>query len=681
MKRWGSLLLSIVFCVAAIAPGLSEGEGRSEEQLYEELIVGTATAMTGQFFTDAFGTNTADIDVRSLLHGYHLVKWNGADCAFGIDQTVVSGLVSVAQEDGGKQFIIALTNDLQYSDGTPITAKDYVFSILLTASPQMAAVAGMAANLTYIAGAKEYMDGKTSVLSGVRLLGERQFSITISGDSLPFFFEMGWLDFCPYPISVIAPGCEVKDEGKGALIQNMDPEVKKPIFTEALLKATVLDPEKGYLSHPAVTSGPYVLTSYDADAREAKFALNSYYKVDTQGKKPTIPQVTFRYMEPGTMIDEIRGGKVDLLNKCVQAEVIQAGMPLASAGVAFRSSYPRSGLSFISFACEQGPAQFQSVRQALALCLDRDQFVADYVQNFGQKVNGYYGEGQWMQQLVNGTLPPPLEQIAEQTGGEGTEAYQKAVEAWDALNLDSLDAYEVDMERAKGLLTKDGWTLNEAGKDFTEGTDFVRCKKVDGKLMPLSLSIMVTENHGIEAKLEGWQQNLAALGIRLTVEAKPYEVLLSRYYRKEPRGNDMFFIGSNFLTLFDPTGAFSVFDSEQGALNTTGLRDEKLMQLALDMRRTEPGDLFGYCQKWVAFQEYWNEVLPMIPLYSNTYFDFYAPRLRDYGINENITWAEALNNAYLSDALELEDGLQEGIGVPVPVGAPVPVGGQPIPVN
>ena len=39
--------------------------------------------------------------------------------------------------------------------------------------------------------------------------------------------------------------------------------------------------------------------------------------------------------------------------------------------------------------------------------------------------------------------------------------------------------------------------------------------------------------------------------------------------------------------------------------------------LAMDMRRTDSGDTLAYCRKWVAFQERFQEIEPVIPIYSN----------------------------------------------------------------
>lgn len=92
--------------------------------------------------------------------------------------------------------------------------------------------------------------------------------------------------------------------------------------------------------------------------------------------------------------------------------------------------------------------------------------------------------------------------------------------------------------------------------------------------------------------------------------------------------------------------------ADEKTVNRTGIRDKKLSQLAVDMRKTEPGDVLSYCQKWVAFQERWTEVLPAIPVYSNVYFDFYTTCLQNYRVTENQTWTQAIVGATLTQTAE-----------------------------
>jgi LCP family protein required for cell wall assembly len=87
--------------------------------------------------------------------------------------------------------------------------------------------------------------------------------------------------------------------------------------------------------------------------------------------------------------------------------------------------------------------------------------------------------------------------------------------------------------------------------------------------------------------------------------------------------------------------------------------DEALYQATVDMRRTKSDDPLGYCQKWIAFEERFQEVVPAIPIYSNVYFDFYPRVLHQYNIASNIAWSQAVVGAYLSDVSDDELQVQE----------------------
>lgn len=688
-KRIAALLAMLMItttALAAEAPTTPSYGGRSEGELFEELIVGTPTSISGNFFSDTWGTNSADFDIRQLLHGYSLVDWDADMSAFSVNQTVVGGLVSEVDEaTGDKTYIIALVDGLTYSDGSPIQTKDYVFSILLNLSPAMNELGGMASRMNYIVGAPDFLAGNSQILTGVRLIGDKSFSITVSGAFLPFFYEMGLLAVNPYPIQIIAPGCQVVDDGQGVCIQNdVEHEQEEPIFTAELLQQTLLDPATGYMTHPPITSGAYTLASYDAEKQEARLDINPYYIGDHEGRTPTIERLVFRSVVPEDMVSQLVDGTLDLLNKCTEADTITRGLGLRQTGDFSMGQYTRSGFSFVSFACEQGPTQYQEVRQAVALCFDRDQFITDYVENYGTKVNGYYGMGQWMTRLVNGTLPAPLPELSENPTAQETAEYDAAAEAWDALTLEHLDEYGLDLAKAEKLLVENGWIFNEENNLYDPEVDIVRAKTIGEELMLLELELMVPAELGKEDAFLGLQENLAKIGVRLTITPTPYIDMMRLYYRQEERACDMFFLGTNFMMMFDPTRVYSIYDEDQGALNTTGLRDEGLMDLAMDMYKTEPGDILAYVQKWVAFQTYWNEALPAIPLYSNVYFDFYTTRLHDYYIDQHTTWGEASLYAYLSEPEDavttLEGELEEdGLGrQAVPVADDAAMGGTPL---
>jgi ABC-type transport system substrate-binding protein len=614
--RKGALIMKKrLACLLALLLSLPGLPLLAEEYPHDELVVGSTTALSGNFLSEMWGNNTSDFDVRMLLHGYNLIEWKDGLGNYGIDETVVSGIVATDDAQGNRTYTLALYDDLFYSDGTPITARDYAFSILFSIAPEVAQIGGQTKQADAIWGIDAYLSGEASALAGVRILSERQLSITVKAAHLPFFYELALLDCVPYPISVIAPGCEVADEGAGAFIRNINNnEGEAPLFTAALLKETILDPETGYLSHPAVVSGPYTLVRFDQTTGTAAFAINKAYKGNSDGEVPLIPRLVYRTVTNDAMMDLLKSGAVDLLNKCVAADALDAGMQLAGDAAFDMASYPRSGFSFISYCCEREAMSSQAVRQAIAHCLNKDALCADYVGRYGERVDGYYGIGQWMVQAVQ--------------------------------SMDSLTIYDPNPAAATSLLEGDGWTLNRAGEPYDPKADAVRCKTIGDALIPLELTLIYPQGNALgEALQAAFVEPLAQVGIALTVKALPTTELLRIYYDNQNRDCDMIYLGSNFSAVFEPSGAFA----PGGIANRTAIHDEILYQLAVDMRKTEPGDRPGYCRKWLAFQARFTQVLPSIPIYSNVYYDFYTAALQNYTISSSSTWSQAIVGAYLGD--------------------------------
>ena len=463
--------------------------------------------------------------------------------------------------------------------------------------------------------------------------------ITIRGEYLPFFYELGLLLYNPYPIKAIAPGVVVKDDGKGVYLANEDDSEDEPVFTGDLLKQTVLDPETGYMSHPEVVSGPYTLTSWDGTV--AEFELNPYYKCDFYGNTPTIKKLVYTLADNDTMVEKLKNGEFGLLNKVTKADTIDAANQMIEENEGFESTkYPRTGLSYISFACEKPTVASEAVRQAIAWSMDRDQIVKDYIGDYGERMDGYFGLGQWMYGAVNGTFAAPFKAPEDTSDTKKMAEYQAKLDEWNALSM-SLTEYTLDTDKANALLDEDGWTLNADG---------IREKEIDGETVTLDLKMIYPAGNKIADSFEAnLIPNLEKAGIHLTLEAVPMAELLERYYKKADRDMDMIYLASNFDVVYDPSVSFIVDEEGEPNWSYTNHADEKLYRLAVEMRETEPGNATEYVRRWIAFQEQFNETLPMIPLYSNYYYDFYTANLHDYAIEKNISWSTAINAASLAE--------------------------------
>ena len=249
------------------------------------------------------------------------------------------------------------------------------------------------------------------------------------------------------------------------------------------------------------------------------------------------------------------------------------------------------------------------------------------------------------------------------------EEYDMYIAAWQALTeewQDKLTVYSVDLDKANALLDKAGWTYNREGGAYQAGKDDVRCKKMeDGTFLPMDLKMLYPEgNHMAEIMMEAgkdeiavegrdWSKNfidnLARVGIKLELVPAPMTDLLKAYYRETERTTDMIYLATNFHVIVDPSITYSTDKTKNHEIwNNTYSDDELLWNDAVNMRRTEPGDIFEYVSKWVAFQERYNEVLPTIPIYSNIYFDFFNQYLQNYYITGQVTWSQAILPAYFA---------------------------------
>lgn len=617
------LILMLLLPVGGLAEGTAEVPETSEKLPvnlnydYDELVVGSTMPMYGRFSFSNWENAGSDVDVRKLIHGCNLVMWDSAEGGFVLDPSVVSGSLVESDANGNHVYNLILRDDLFYSDGSAITAYDYAFSFLLRMSPVISELGGNPSQMNFLVGYDDYISGNANALAGIRVTGPNQMTIRISAAYLPFFYEVGLLDCYPYPISLIAPGCEVQDSDAGISLS--------AALDAATLKETLLNNETGYMAHPSVTSGAYKLVSFDGN--EAKFELNTYYKGNAAGEKPVIPRIVFRTADQKTLIQDLADSKYGLLNKVTRAAAIQDGTKLIGETGRYKSTaYARPGVSFIAFNAER--VADVTVRQAIAKCLDKSGLTADYAGEYGLPADGFFGIGQWMYQILNGTLEPPVPEDATD------EELQKLEEDWNAVTLNEIEKYEFDPEAAAQMLEDAGWKLNANG-----------VHEKDGKA--LELKMVYPSSTPIKEILEArFVEPLKQAGIVLALEAS--DSVLPMFAGELERDYDMAWLATNFDVMFDP----SPWLAPGAGTNTTGIQDQDLYDLAAAMKKTEPGDLLTYCQKWVEFLKKFAEVEPMIPVYSNVYYDFYPDILQNYQITANITWSEAVVPSYLSDPPE-----------------------------
>ncbi len=626
MKKTLSVILALILLLGCCTAGAEE----AAESVYGQLTVGVTTAFNGNFLADALGSNISDQDVRKLVHSYRFVKWDRGTGAYQFNDDVVTDVLKKGEEN---VYAFMIAHNLQYSDGTPITAKDYAFAFLLMTSRAMLEASGMREEGSRIAGWKEYDEGAASAISGFRMIGDYGIAVTISHEYDPYFFELKSLDLYPLPISEILPGCEVRDDGNGIYLSGD--------YSAETIKRNVLDSDTGYASHPSVVSGPYMINDYDG--KTVWLERNPFYHGDIGDN--AIERIVVRYIPSRDLMASLIVGDIGLAVRCTRTDHIRTGQALAVSSDYSMRSYSRPGLAFISFCGEKGPTADVNVRKAIAMCMDKEALTAEYLGNMGTPVKGYYGIGQWMYPITMGRIPDEWKEDA----GEDAD--------WSDMNLDGLVDYRLDIHEAKRLLDEAGWNLNAEGGAWTGG---VRYRRTDSGLEPLKLVLdYPSENLSVPLLEEYFVPNLNEAGIDIELVSVRMPKLLQKYYAKSERDCDMILMGTNLQDVFDP----SVYYDGDGKDRLNGITHTTLAELARSMRRTEPDDAPTYVRKWIKYLAFRTEVVPEVPLYSNAYIDFFTSTLQNYYPGNYSSWSEALLFAYLGDyvgeeeeAPELEEG-------------------------
>lgn len=649
------------------ADGDAEGIAYLVDYDYDRLTVGNPNPMNGKFFTGLWGNNTSDIDVRKLVTGYSLVTWDGDLGSYRFDHSVVTGAVIGDETDGSRRYLISLYDDLTFSDGTPVTAWDYAFSVLLQASPLIRELGGTPARYDYLLGYEEYASGKTNTLAGLRVVDDHKLVFAVRKEALPYFYELARFDVSPYPISTIAPGCQVFDSEDGAYIGNANPAEKETLFAAKLLRETILTPDTGYLVHPVPGSGPYIMESFDGET--ASFALNPWYKGNEEGNRPRIQNLIYTHADNENMIQALGEGQFALLNKVTMEEAIRTGLELCTTRNQFtRAIYPRAGQNFLCFNPESSAVQSLPVRQAIAHAFDRKSFIQTYVGYYGLVADGMYGLGQWMYQLAAGTMLPPVAEPETDTA-EARTSYEAALAEWEEISLDGLTTYDLDLDQAETELQAAGYVYNESGEAYRPGIDTQRYRQGDSMLESLTLTIAYPEQQEVDAPLKAYlADHLQELGIGVKLLPVNMAFLEAFFEETSPDQEipadsfDLLYVGNNYDSAFDPSIVFragKASSEEELAEKPESLPaiHAEMRKLARDMDATEPTDILGYMRKWLLFQERLSEALPILPVYINVYFDFYTREMNQYWIAEHTNWADAIVNVRMgrSDEMTADD--------------------------
>lgn len=547
-----------------------------------QIIMSNTTDTTGDI-REYWSNTSTDARVNELVTGYRTVEYDqGAQ--YAVNETAIKEYEITENEDGSKTFTFTLQDNLLWSNGEKITAKDYVCTPLLFGSSLIAEMGVTSFQGEKLVGFEEYNSGDTNIFKGVRLLGDDKFAFIMSSEFLPNFFEIGLMRFKPeYLKGWLPEDVDIADDGEGAY------------FTGEFTNDHCGESIENWRWHMDVFSGPYVRTAYDESNRQYTMKINDKFIGNFEGQKPSVETVILKTIKADTQMDELRTGSVDLLMEVNNGSDITAGLDLVDQDAVKQLTYDRNGYGYIGFNCKIGPTQFIEVRHAIAYLLDRVEFAKTFTGGFGSVVNGPYGTGMWMAQ-------------------DGED------------ELAELNSYAYSYDNAVAALEAGGWTLDANGGAYSGNG--VRYKKLDdGTLMPLIINWASSENNSVSdliATKLAKSPDAAKAGIEINQVVMTFdEMYTSHFLNPDEDFYNMFNLATNFSAIYDMKASYEIGHP----YNSFKTQDEELQKLASDMLKVESDDPDKFLELWLAFIKRWNEYLPALPLYSNQYFDFYNNKI------------------------------------------------------
>ena len=435
---------------AIIAATVKSGEKNS-------VILGSSTELSGAFRASSWGKSSpgsADLDIENLTSGYGTVQTDKNGAMMWNMKALAEVPTSVVNEDGTLTYTIKVRNDMKFSDGSAINAKNYIASILANSTAVSVAAGGTGNSGMQIVGYDAYKayegEGDKVYFEGVKLIDDYTFSVTFTADYANYYYVQSYAGYSPVPLALYLGDNDIvtnADKSCG-LSDDFYKKVKKD-GTDVFEMADVIKANLKWDSDLPY-SGPYVVKDYDASSLIATLELNPYYPGDDARGKASIETITYVKIVSETQMDQFTSGQVDVLAGITGGDETKAALAVVTADPDkyAETHYDRAGYGKLAFRCDLGPTAMTSVRQAIMYTINRPEFAQTFTGGYGTVVHGPYYEG--------------------------SPAF--------VANKDSikLNQYAYSTDSAIAALEAGGWTYNDKGQKFEAGKDAIRYKKLEG---------------------------------------------------------------------------------------------------------------------------------------------------------------------------------------------------------
>lgn len=272
---------------------------------------------------------------------------------------------SITAEDQ-RNFLVHIDEQAVWSDGTPVTADDVVYTALRICSPVIANPAMMYYVFEGV-GEDGFVEEGADHVEGIVKVDEKTVRFTTKKPMSLVTFQNSYARYLmPLPKHVI----EGIDE-----------------------KELMSDP---WFSKPDVVSGPYKLTDFDRDHYVSYEANEAYWK-----GAPKIPKLNLKIVDGSQLYAGIQSGEIDVTQNTMSAipfEDYESVAALEQVEISYGDPITNQSV-FINTKSISDP----KVRKAMLLAIDRSQLLDQLLKGNGEVVDGFVSSAS---PYFDGTLTP-----------------------------------------------------------------------------------------------------------------------------------------------------------------------------------------------------------------------------------------------------------------------------------
>lgn len=413
-----SLLLAGAMALGLTACGASNAGAAADETGSAAVSTESAssdTAASGEKIINVGVTNTIGSLNPLLLNGGEINKYATGlmflplmelDADLNFEGMLAD---SITTEDN-KNFIVHIDDAATWSDGTPVTADDVVYTALRLASP----VIGNTAMMYYVfegVGDDGFVEEGAESIDGIQKVDDKTVQFTTKEEMPITTFENSYARY----------------------LLTLPKHVIEQYSEEELSTAD-------WFNHPDVVSGPFIVTDFDVDHYISYEANKDYWK-----GAPKIDKLNIKIVDGSQLYAGLQSGEIDITQQTmsdIPQEDYESVEALDNVEVVYGSPVTNQSV-FI----QTKNVPDVKVRQAMLYAIDRQQILEELLNGHGEIVDGFLSSASpfYDDSLTPVSYDPEkAKALLEEAGWDGSQTIRFYVNSGDStfVNAASIIAAE-----------------------------------------------------------------------------------------------------------------------------------------------------------------------------------------------------------------------------------------------